>query len=160
MLITGRSQKRATYLGTDVRYVKTLDTISSGTSLKLALSGRVIIQDLSFPRPPGKKTRMLPWVCFQGGSAAKLRSTSQVSIHPGMAIEDFFHHQKSKTGPNPASGFKHSAQVVEINMSGIRYSLYLLSELCMGQQKKPEKQGQISTLVWNLQKCISKQNTF
>lgn len=65
--ITGESWKGATYLGTDVRYVKTLVTVSSGTSLNRELSGKVIIQALSFPRPPGMKTRMLPWMCFLGG---------------------------------------------------------------------------------------------
>lgn len=83
----------ATYLGTDVRYVKTLDTTSSGTSLKRALSGRVIIQALSFPRPPRMKTQMLPWVSFPGGPEAKPRSTSQVRKHTAIATEGFLHHQ-------------------------------------------------------------------
>lgn len=71
-------QKAATYLGTDVRYVKTLVTTSSGTSLKRELSGKVMIQALSFPRPPGRKTRVLLWV-FSG------RASSKIQVHnPGQ----------------------------------------------------------------------------
>lgn len=94
---------------------------------------------------------MLPWACFQAGPAAKPRSTSQVRKHAAMATEGFLHHQNSKTGSNPAADFKTTTQVVgKKNVLGTRYFFYLLSVLYMGQEKKSEIQGQISTLVWHL----------
>lgn len=144
------------YLGTEVRYVRTLDTFSSGTSLKPALSGRVIIQALSFPFPPGQKTGMLPWPCFeQGQQQSPVRSEHTLPLAEGI-----FMSPEEQNKAKSASESKHNTQVqvLETNVLTTRYFLYFLSVLYTGQQKKSEIQGQINTLVWNLQKHISQQS--
>lgn len=122
--------------------------MSSGTSLKRELSGKVMIQALSFPRPPGRKTRVPLWV-FSG------RASSKIQVHnPGqkktphqpiayVIIEGIYITRTAKSRSDSGTDFKHNtrAQVVEAKLPGTKYFLYLLSTLYVRQ--KSEMQGKI-----------------
>lgn len=107
---TDRSCQGASYLGTDVRYVRTLDTFSSGTSLKRALSGRVMIQALSFPLPPGKRQGCFPGPAF-GEAQQQSPGAAGSSQHTLPWAQKFLTSPEQQNKAKSASEPKHNTQV-------------------------------------------------